>query len=109
MDTTPLSKDMTVKYELGKPLTVELNGGTSLTGFVHAVDYNAGILCLELIPSAEPALVSIQNIKATATIAVINPQQQKRKWPSKRSLFNFLFSNFLYHKLRFFFFVDLVS
>lgn len=87
MDTTPLSKDMTVKFELGKPLTVELNGDNSLTGFVHAVDHHVGILCLELIPSAEPALISIQNITATSTI--MNAQQPERQWPSKRSCIHF--------------------
>lgn len=79
MDARPKS-DM--KFEVGKPISVELTDGRSMQGFVHAEDKGAGLLCLELIPSSEIALVSTVNIKnASASNDITEP----RKWPSNRT------------------------
>ncbi|PXF40764.1 Protein LSM12-like [Gracilariopsis chorda] len=68
-----------MKFEVGKPIAIQLNDGSFLRGFVHAEDKGAALLCLELIPSAKVALVSIVNIKSASPLTQI---ADTRKWPS---------------------------
>lgn len=72
-----------MKFEVGKPIAVQLTDGRSLRGFVHAEDKGAGILCLELIPSAETALLPTVNVK---TVSAISNQVPARRWPANREL-----------------------
>lgn len=76
-----LVSPLTMAYEVGKPISVELIDGTVLRGFVHAEDKSAGLVSLELIPSADLTLIPTKNVKNVSAIA--NPVA-KRKWPSNR-------------------------
>lgn len=68
-----------MKFEVGKPIAIQLNDGSFLRGFVHAEDKGAALLCLELIPSAQVALVSTVNIKSVSPLTLT---ADTRKWPS---------------------------
>lgn len=73
-----------MEFELGKPVQVEMLTGATLRGFVHAVDTAANLLCLERIPSAELALISIASIKSV--VPIDNDLAEHRRWPSNRAL-----------------------
>lgn len=73
----------TPAFELGKQISVELVDGTVMRGFVHAEDRPAGLLCLELVPSAQVAIVAIAAVKSMSRLA---DPGVKRKWPAKREL-----------------------
>lgn len=87
MDARPQSG---MKFEVGKPISIRLADSRSLRGFVHAEDKAAAIVCLELIPSAEIAIVSTVNIKSFEYLTDCN---DSRKWPATREFTN-LSSNF---------------
>ncbi|CAN8068255.1 unnamed protein product [Agarophyton chilense] len=72
-----------MKLEVGAPIAVHLTDGALLRGFVHAEDRAAGLLCLELIPSAQVALVALANVKSTAPF---EHPVDSRKWPSNFDL-----------------------
>lgn len=72
--------------EVGKPIAVDLMDGTSVRGFVHAHDKAATLVCLELIPSAELALISTLNVKSVLPLKDIT---SARIWPSNRAFFFF--------------------
>lgn len=68
--------------EIGKPIVVDLMDGTSMRGFVHAHDKAATLVCLELIPSAELALISTLNVKS---VSPLNDISSTRIWPLNRA------------------------
>lgn len=72
------SPESDMAFEVGKHVSVELKDGATLRGFVHAQDSGAGLVCLELAPSAEVALISTANVKAVSAVADL---PEKRKWP----------------------------
>lgn len=76
------SPESDMAFEVGKHVSVELKDGATLRGFVHAQDSGAGLVCLELAPSAEVALISTANVKAVSAVADL---PEKRKWPVNRA------------------------
>lgn len=70
------------KFDIGKPVVVDMMDGSSFRAFVHAYDKTSTIVCLELISSAEVALISTSNVKSVAALPAVD---YTRKWPSNRS------------------------
>lgn len=76
------SPESAMAFEVGKQVCVELVDGTVLRGFVHAEDRAARLVCLELVPTAQVAIIAIKSVKTVSRLA---DPGAKRKWPAKRA------------------------
>jgi len=73
-----------MEFEVGKPVAMEMRDGSTLRGFIHAADMGASLVCLEVIPSSQVALISTANVKA---VSILEDVTEERKWPSNREFF----------------------
>lgn len=71
-----------MKFSIGKAISVELIDGRKLRGFVHAEDKGTGLICLELIPTAQVAVLPCANVRS---VCEIRECDARRQWPSTGS------------------------